>query len=183
MNAKADSNFSTNWTPFLPAKAEAITRRNSTTPSAVPELGEVRTATAEQGNKLETHHFQLALGDPADAVGPKVGVPSLDAAQAAEVLIALLLPLGNQVFVSIALLDAVLIELWGGADTVTHLTIRTYSCSNQQGKAGSCQAVPPSSFPRNLIPPTPSSVASIGEHFTHSIFPQPSSPLLIAFLL
>lgn len=59
----------------------------------------------------DSAHFQLAFGDPADAVGAKVGVPSLDAAQAAEVLIALLLPLGNQVFVSIALLDAVLIEL------------------------------------------------------------------------
>lgn len=59
----------------------------------------------------DSAHFQLAFGDSADAVGPKVGVPSLDAAQAAEVLIALLLPLGNQVFVSIALLDAVLIEL------------------------------------------------------------------------
>lgn len=121
MNAKPDSNFSTNWTPILPAKAEEITRKNSTTSSTVPGLAEVRTATAEQRNKLATHHFQLAFGDPADAVGPKVGVPSLDAAQAAEVLIALLLPLCNQVFVSVALLDAVLIELWGGADTVTYL--------------------------------------------------------------
>lgn len=59
----------------------------------------------------DSPHFQLAFGDPADAVGSEVGVPGLDAAQAAEVLITLFLPLCNQVFVSIPFLDAVLIEL------------------------------------------------------------------------
>lgn len=55
-------------------------------------------------------HFQLAFGNPANAVGAKVGVPSLNAAQAAQVLIALLLPLCNQVFVCIAFFNAVFIE-------------------------------------------------------------------------
>lgn len=55
--------------------------------------------------------FQLALGDSTDAVGSKVGVSCLDATQAAQVLIALLLPLSNQVLVCIALLYAVLIQL------------------------------------------------------------------------
>ena len=41
--------------------------------------------------------LQLVLGHPADAVGGEVGVPRLDAAQAAQVLVALLLPLGYQV--------------------------------------------------------------------------------------
>ena len=61
--------------------------------------------------KSQTYHFQLALGDSADAVGSKVGVSGLDAAQAAQVLVALLLPLGDQVLVCVALLDAVLIQL------------------------------------------------------------------------
>ena len=65
------------------------------------------------------YHFQFAFGDPADAVGSEVGVPRLDAAQAAEVLVALFLPLCDQVFVSVALLDAVLVELCRGADTIT----------------------------------------------------------------
>ena len=43
--------------------------------------------------------LQLALGHAADAVGGEVGVPGLDAAQAAQVLVALLLPLGYQVAV------------------------------------------------------------------------------------
>lgn len=55
-------------------------------------------------------HFQLALGNPANAVGAKVGVSSLNAAQAAQILIALLLPLCNQVFVCIAFFNAVFIE-------------------------------------------------------------------------
>lgn len=42
-----------------------------------------------------SYHFQLAFGYPTDAVGPKVGVSGLDAAQAAEVFVALFLPLGN----------------------------------------------------------------------------------------
>lgn len=55
--------------------------------------------------------FQLALGDSADAVGSKVGVSGLDATQAAQVLVALLLPLGNQVLVCVAFLYTVVIQL------------------------------------------------------------------------
>lgn len=55
-------------------------------------------------------HFQLAFGNPANAVRPKVGVPSLNAAQAAQVLVALLFPLCNQVFVCVAFFNAVFIE-------------------------------------------------------------------------
>ena len=40
--------------------------------------------------------LQLVLGHPADAIGGEVGVPGLNAPQAAEVLVALLLPLGDQ---------------------------------------------------------------------------------------
>lgn len=58
-----------------------------------------------------THNFQLALGDSADAVGPKVGVTGLDATQATQVLIALLLPLCNQVLVCIAFFYTVIIQL------------------------------------------------------------------------
>lgn len=57
----------------------------------------------------QTYNFQLALGDSADAVGSKVGVSCLDATQAAQVLIALLLPLGNEVLVCVAFLYTVLI--------------------------------------------------------------------------
>lgn len=58
-----------------------------------------------------TYNFQLALGNSANAVGPKVGVTSLDATQATEVLVALLLPLGDQVLVRVAFFYAVIIEL------------------------------------------------------------------------
>lgn len=71
-----------------------------------------RTASASTVSAFnDSPHFQLAFGDSADAVGSKVGVPCLDTPEAAEVLIALFLPLCNQVFVSVSLLDAVLIEL------------------------------------------------------------------------
>lgn len=56
-------------------------------------------------------NFQLALGDSADTVGSKIGISSLDATQAAQILIALFLPLGNQVLVCISFLYTVLIEL------------------------------------------------------------------------
>lgn len=68
--------------------------------------------------RINSYHFQFAFGDPADAVGSEVGVTRLDTAQAAEVLVTLLLPLCNQVFVSVSFLDAVLIELCRGADTI-----------------------------------------------------------------
>lgn len=40
--------------------------------------------------------LQLVLGHPADAVGGEVGVAGLNTSQAAEVLVTLLLPLGDQ---------------------------------------------------------------------------------------
>lgn len=55
--------------------------------------------------------FQLALGNSADAVGSEVGVSCLDAAQAAQVLVALLLPLCNQILVCVAFFYTVLIQL------------------------------------------------------------------------
>lgn len=71
-----------------------------------------RTASASTVSAFnDSPHFQLAFGDPADAVGSKVGVPCLDTPQAAEVLVTLFFPLCNQVFVSISFLDAVLIQL------------------------------------------------------------------------
>ena len=48
--------------------------------------------------------LQLALGHAADAVGGEVGVAGLDAPEAAQILVALLLPLGNQVWVGNLLL-------------------------------------------------------------------------------
>ena len=55
--------------------------------------------------------LQLVLGHAADAVGGEVGVPGLDAAEAAQVLVALLLPLGDQVGVGHLVLQAVLVQL------------------------------------------------------------------------
>lgn len=71
-----------------------------------------RTASASAVSAFnDSPHFQLAFGDPADAVGSEVGVPRLDTPQAAEVLVTLFLPLRNQVFVSVSFLDAVFVEL------------------------------------------------------------------------
>jgi len=56
-------------------------------------------------------NFQLAFGDPADAVGSKVGVTRLDATQTAQILVALLLPLGNQILICVAFFYTVLIKL------------------------------------------------------------------------
>jgi len=66
-----------------------------------------------------SYHFQFAFGHSTDAVGSEVGVPRLDAPQAAEVLITLFLPLCNQVFVSVPFLDAVFIKLCRRADTTS----------------------------------------------------------------
>ena len=55
--------------------------------------------------------LELGLGHAADAVGGEVGVARLDAAQAAEVLVALLLPLGDQVLVGDLVLHAVVVQL------------------------------------------------------------------------
>ena len=55
--------------------------------------------------------LELGLGHAADAVGGEVGVARLDAAEAAEVLVALLLPLGDQVLVRDLVLHAVVVQL------------------------------------------------------------------------
>ena len=55
--------------------------------------------------------LQLRLRHPADAVRREVGVPSLDASEAAEVLVSLLLPLGDQVLVGDLVLQAVVVQL------------------------------------------------------------------------
>lgn len=72
-----------------------------------------RTAPASTVDAL--HNFallQFSFGYSADAVGAEVCVPRLNAAKAAEVFVALLLPLCHQVPVSKALLDAVLEQLF-----------------------------------------------------------------------
>lgn len=84
------------------------------------ELDQVLQGSRQGKEQAENpYHFQLAFGDPADAVCSEVGVPCLDTPQAAEVLVTLFLPLCNQVFVSVSFLDAVLVELCRGADTTT----------------------------------------------------------------
>ena len=55
--------------------------------------------------------LQLTLGDSADAVGGKVRVPGLNTSETTQVLITLLLPLGDQVTIRYLLLDAVFIKL------------------------------------------------------------------------
>ena len=55
--------------------------------------------------------LQLALGHAADAVGGEVGISGLDAPETAQILIALLLPLGDQVPVRDLLFDAEIIQL------------------------------------------------------------------------
>lgn len=57
----------------------------------------------------QTYNFQLAFRNSANAVCSKVGVSRLNASQAAQVLVALLLPLGDQVLVCVAFLYTVLI--------------------------------------------------------------------------
>ncbi len=54
--------------------------------------------------------FQLGLGNAANAVGGEVGISCLDAAQTAQVLVALLLPLGDQVAVGDLLLEAIVVQ-------------------------------------------------------------------------
>lgn len=78
----------------------------------VQNLHLARTSSASTvGAFNDPSDFQLALGDSADAVGSKVGVSGLDATQAAQVLVALLLPLSNQVLVCVAFLYTVVIQL------------------------------------------------------------------------
>lgn len=57
--------------------------------------------------------LQLVPGHAADAGGLEVGLLGLDAAQAAEVLVALLLPLGDQVGVGLAVLEAPVVQRLG----------------------------------------------------------------------
>ena len=56
--------------------------------------------------------LHLGFGHAADAVGPEVGVPRLDAAEAAETFKARLFPLGHQILVGNVLLQAVLVQFF-----------------------------------------------------------------------
>lgn len=135
--------------------------------------------------KLRTYHFQLAFGDPADAVGPEVGVPRLDAAQAAEVLVALLLPLGDQVLVGVSLLDAVLIELCKEQALLAQVAPRKCLKTARGISSSAHELLEPHRGELSLRPPSlhhPSLGAPPGRHLTrgrHLSF----SPLLMAFLL
>lgn len=55
--------------------------------------------------------LQLSFGNSADAVCAEVGVSGLDATQAAQVLVSRLLPLGDEVGIGNALLQAILVQL------------------------------------------------------------------------
>jgi len=57
--------------------------------------------------------LQLGLGHAADAVRAEVGIPGLNASQAAQILVALFLPFGDQVFVRQSLFDREVVELLG----------------------------------------------------------------------
>lgn len=56
-------------------------------------------------------HLELAFGDSADAVCSKVGVSGLNTTKTAQIFITLLLPLSNQILVSVSLPYAIIIEL------------------------------------------------------------------------
>lgn len=68
-----------------------------------------------------TYHFKLALGNSAYAICSKVSVARLNAPQTAQIFIALFLPFGNQIFVCIALFDAIFIKLWEWKQQVNNL--------------------------------------------------------------
>lgn len=54
--------------------------------------------------------FQFGLGNSTNTVGGKVGVSGLDATEAAQVFIALLLPLGNKVTIGDLVLQAIVVQ-------------------------------------------------------------------------
>jgi len=57
--------------------------------------------------------FKFLFGHSANAVGSKVCVPGLDASKTAQILIPLLLPLCDQVCVSVLLFDAKVVQFSG----------------------------------------------------------------------
>ena len=57
--------------------------------------------------------LQFGLGHAADAIRTEVGVPGLNASQTAEILVSLLLPFGDQVFVRQSLFDGEVVEFLG----------------------------------------------------------------------
>ena len=61
--------------------------------------------------KIDIYLFELAFRYATNAVGSEVRVAHLDAAQAAQVFIALLLPFGDQILVGNVLFDAVVVQL------------------------------------------------------------------------
>lgn len=55
--------------------------------------------------------LQLCLGNSANAVRAEIGVSRLDATQAAQVLVAGFLPLGDEIGISDAFFQAILVQL------------------------------------------------------------------------
>lgn len=55
--------------------------------------------------------FHLIAGNSTDTRGPEIGLFCLDATGAAKLLIALLLPLGNQHGICVSVLEEVVVEL------------------------------------------------------------------------
>lgn len=73
-----------------------------------------RLAGATSASAVNTLHdlalLQFAFWDTANTIGAKVCVPCLNTSQAAEVFIALLPPLGNQVLICYFFLQAVIVQ-------------------------------------------------------------------------
>ena len=88
------------------------------------------------------HLLQLGLGDAAYAVCAKVCVSCLYATQTAEVFIARLLPLCNQVLVSNAFLQAILIQLCEQSTSSLHYLfmymIKQTSCVGRTASKYNC---------------------------------------------
>ena len=54
--------------------------------------------------------FQFRFWHTTNAVGAEIGVPGLDAPQTAQILVALLLPLGDQICVGDLLVGAIIVK-------------------------------------------------------------------------
>ena len=77
-------------------------------------MGSSRTAVTATVHALDhAALLELGLGHSAHTIGAKVGITRLYAPQTAQVLVALLLPLGNEVSVGDLLRNAVVVELLG----------------------------------------------------------------------
>jgi hypothetical protein len=80
--------------------------------------------------KSRTYLLEFPFRNSAYTVGAKICVSCLDASQATEVLVALLLPLGNQILVSYVLSQTVFIQFCN--DTLTDISYWHRSLSSQQ---------------------------------------------------